>query len=104
MSLYRQLQARQVAENPIRVGVIGAGKFGTMFLAQALNLPGIHVIGIADLNVDRAKSNLALAHWPTERYSARSLDDANRSGATHIGDNALALIEHPTVDVIIEAI
>ena len=103
MSLYRQLQARQVAENPIRVGVIGAGKFGTMFLAQVLNLPGIHVIGIADLDVDRARSNLALAHWPTERFSARSLDDAHLSGATHIGDNALALIEHPTVDIIIEA-
>ena len=57
MSLYTQLQARQSSNNPIRVGVIGAGKFGSMFLSQAAIIPGIHVVGIADLNVEQARSN-----------------------------------------------
>ena len=35
MNLHAQLCARQDAGNPIRVGLIGAGKFGAMFLAQA---------------------------------------------------------------------
>ena len=34
MSLYQQLQQRAAAGRPIRVGLIGAGKFGSMYLAQ----------------------------------------------------------------------
>ena len=43
----------------IRVGVIGAGKFGSMFLSQALRTPGMQVMAVADLDVDRAKAALA---------------------------------------------
>src|SRR5262249_8002198 len=35
MNLYRLLARRGEEGRPIRVGLIGAGKFGTMFLAQA---------------------------------------------------------------------
>ena len=52
---------RQAAANdtPVRVGLIGAGKFGTMFLAQVLRIPGVHVIGVADLRVDVARLSSA---------------------------------------------
>lgn len=103
MSLYQQLQARQASQNPIRVGVIGAGKFGSMFLSQAAIIPGIHVVGIADLNVAQAKSNLANSHWPQEKYSAASLDDALKHGTTHVGDSVEALVAHPAIDIIVEA-
>jgi predicted homoserine dehydrogenase-like protein len=102
MSLYRQLQARQEDGRPIRVGVIGAGKFGTMFLAQAARLPGVHVVGIADLAVEQARSNLALAGWPPDRCAAGSLGAAARGGATHVGDDAGALIAHPALDIVLE--
>ncbi len=102
MSLYPQLLARQEQDRPLRVGVIGAGKFGTMFLAQALHLPGVHVVGIADLNVAQACSNLELAGWPAERFSATSLDDAMQSGASHVGESASALIAHPGIEIIVE--
>ncbi|MCG6901832.1 MAG: SAF domain-containing protein [Rhodobacter sp.] len=102
MSLYRQLQARKEAANPIRVGVIGAGKFGTMFLAQAARLPGIHVVGIADLNVAQARSNLTLAGWPQAAHAAGSFAAALQSGATFVADDAMALIAQPQVDIIIE--
>lgn len=103
MSLYRQLQTRQEARDPIRVGVIGAGKFGTMFLAQARRLPGIHVLGIADLDKPRAHANLELAGWPDEAHAAASLDAALQSGATHITDEAHRLIAHPALDIVVEA-
>ncbi len=102
MSLYRQLQARGEAGRPIRVGVVGAGKFGTMFLAQAVRLPGVHVVGIADLSPVRAKSNLALAGWPAGRHAAASLDEAVVQGTTHVGEDALALIAHPAVEIVVE--
>ena len=102
MSLYRQLQSRAEDNRPIRVGVVGAGKFGTMFLAQALRLPGIHVIGVADLDVARANSNLALAEWPEERFGATSFDAAHQAGTTYVTDDARKLISAPMIDIIVE--
>ena len=102
MGLFEQLQERHVEDNPVRVGVIGAGKFGTMFLAQVQRIPGVHVVGVADLRVDVAKSNMVYAGWPAEQMEASSLDAAHQSGETHVGQDAMALINHPGVDIIIE--
>jgi predicted homoserine dehydrogenase-like protein len=55
MNLHRKLLRRAEEKRPIRVGLIGAGKFGTMFLAQARLTPGIQILGVADLNVGRAR-------------------------------------------------
>lgn len=102
MNLFPQLQARSEAGQPIRVGMIGAGKFGTMFLAQALRLPGIHLVGVVDLRPAVARSNMALVGWPEERAAAPSLDAALASGATHVGDDWQALVAHPGIDIVIE--
>ncbi|MEM7255018.1 MAG: Gfo/Idh/MocA family oxidoreductase [Pseudomonadota bacterium] len=102
MSLIDQLNAREETGRQIRVGMIGAGKFGTMFLAQVLRIPGVHVVGVADLDVPRARSNMAYAGWPTDRLDAVSLDAAFQTGATHVGDDAMALIAHPSIEIIVE--
>ncbi len=102
MSLFRQLQQRAQDERPIRLGVIGAGKFGTMFLAQVLRLPGIHVVGVADLDVGRAKSNLKLAEWPEAQFSAATLDAAFQGGTTHVTEDATSLIDAPMIDIIVD--
>ncbi|NDP43819.1 MAG: flagellar biosynthesis protein FlgA, partial [Aromatoleum sp.] len=57
MNLHRMLQERAAERRPLKVGLIGAGKFGSMYLAQAKHTPGIHVTGIADLAPDRAKAS-----------------------------------------------
>ncbi|MFC7693480.1 hypothetical protein ACFQY5_32025 [Paeniroseomonas aquatica] len=59
MNLHRMLQRRAAEGRPVTVGVIGAGKFGSMFLAMAARTPGIQVAGIADLSVPRARRR-----WP----------------------------------------
>ncbi len=102
MSLYRQLQVRAAEGRPIRVGVIGAGKFGTMFLSQAARLPGVHVVGVADLAPDRARANMALAGWAEERMAARTLSAALASGATCLTDNAEALAAQDGIDIVVE--
>ncbi|MEO0327526.1 MAG: Gfo/Idh/MocA family oxidoreductase [Pseudomonadota bacterium] len=103
MSLYSQLQQREASYTPIRIGVIGAGKFGSMFLSQAIRIPGLHVVGIADLDVEQAKSNLANVHWQDARYLAASLDEAAAKGTTHVCDDYTKLVQHPAVNIIIEA-
>src|SRR5690348_13036605 len=102
MNLHRKLLERQAAGRPLRIGVIGAGKFGTMYLAQARKTPGVHLVGVADLSLARAKEALARTGWEAERVSARSLDDAAKTGGTHVGEDAAALIKHPAVEIIVE--
>ncbi|GAC1330620.1 MAG: Gfo/Idh/MocA family oxidoreductase [Bradyrhizobium sp.] len=103
MNLHRMLLERQAASKPVTVGLIGAGKFGTMFLSQARSTAGMQVVGVADLNTARARSQLALACWPAEPHAAKSIDDAIKGGGTVVTDNADSLITHPGVEVIIEA-
>ncbi|MEP0943906.1 MAG: Gfo/Idh/MocA family oxidoreductase [Rhizobiaceae bacterium] len=102
MNLYTNLLRRAEEENPIRVGLVGAGKFGTMFLSQVKRLKGIHLVGIADLSPQNARSNLAFVGWDEPQYTAQSLDDAAKNGATHVGDDWQALVSHPAVDIVIE--
>ncbi|MCH9672909.1 MAG: Gfo/Idh/MocA family oxidoreductase [Gammaproteobacteria bacterium] len=102
MNLYSMMQARAESGNPIRVGLIGAGKFGSMFLSQVRKLDGIHLIGVADLSVDNAKSNMEFVGWSAEQFSAPSLDRAAQTKATHVGEDWQALIAHPAVDIVIE--
>ena len=90
------------AGKPLRVGLIGAGKFGSMYLAQVPRVPGIHLVGIVDLSPANAQANLARVGWPKEKFSASSLDDAIKSGRTHVGDDWQALVAHPDIEIIIE--
>ncbi len=103
MNLHRLLREREAGGKPLRVGLIGAGKFGTMFLAQAHRTPGLHLMGIADLAPERARDNLRRVGWPAERIGGASLGDAVDRGTTWIGDDAHALIAHPALDVVIDA-
>lgn len=103
MMLIDQLQQRQADGNPVRVGLIGAGKFGSMYLSQARRTPGIHLLGIADLSPERARNALHRVGWSAEQYAAKSFDDAVRNQTTYIQEDAQALISNPQVDVIIDA-
>ncbi len=100
MNLHRLLSAR--AGKPVRVGVVGCGKFATMFLAQARRIPGLHIAGIADIAPGKAADQLARCAWDEAQYGARSLGEAIDTGATHLTDDAAALIAHPAVEVIAE--
>ena len=102
MNLHSKLQQRQADGKPIRIGLIGAGKFGSMYLAQIPRTPGVHLVGIADLSPAAAQANLARVGWLAERTQATSLDAAVKSGATHVGDDWRALVRHPAIDVIVE--
>ena len=102
MNLFNKLQQRAEAGQPIRIGMIGAGKFGTMFLAQARNVPGIHVVGIVELRPEIARSNLTFVGWPKEQFSATDLNDAVTHGTTFIGDDWPALIRHSNIQIVVE--
>src|SRR5438128_896863 len=87
MNLYAKLQERK--DNPLRIGLIGAGKFAAMYLAQVPKTPGIHLVGIADLAPANAKENLTRVGWKADAFSAASLDAALKQKSTHLGDDWL---------------
>lgn len=102
MSLHQQLLKRQADGKPIRVGLIGAGKFGSMYLSQIPRTPGVHLVGIADLSPAAARTNLARVGWDVARTEAVSLDAAIKNGDTHITEDWKALASHPAIDVVVE--
>ncbi|MGE4242974.1 NAD(P)H-dependent oxidoreductase [Ramlibacter sp.] len=102
MSLHAKLQQRAAEGRPVRVGLIGAGKFGSMYLAQIPRTPGVHLVGIADLSPANARANLQRVGWNPERTQAASLDAAVKQGTTHIGEDWQALVRHPAIDIVVE--
>jgi len=103
MNLHAKLQEREAQGRPLRIGVIGAGKFAAMYLAQAPRTPGVHIAGIADLAPALARANLERVGWKAERCAAPSLDAAMKERRTHVSEDWQALVAHPLIDIVIEA-
>jgi len=103
MNLHRLLQERASAGRPVRVVLVGAGKFGSMYLSQARRTPGIHILAVADLDPDRARAALARVGWEPQRFAAGSLDEAARAGSTFVTDDAARAIIHAATEVVIDA-
>ncbi|HEU4925213.1 MAG TPA: Gfo/Idh/MocA family oxidoreductase, partial [Burkholderiales bacterium] len=100
MNLYSKLKQLQ---KPLRIGLIGAGKFAAMYIAQVPKTPGVHLVAIADIAPDYARENLKRVGWTSERYGAASIDQAIKTGQSHLSDNWEALVAHPGIDIVIEA-
>ena len=103
MNLARMLAQREAEHQPVRVAVIGCGKFATMYLTQARITPGIHIVGVADLDLERARANLSSAGWPQSQSDAATVDAAINSGGTCLTEDAFALIKDERIDVVVEA-
>jgi predicted homoserine dehydrogenase-like protein len=102
MNLHAKLLQREADNRPIRIGLIGAGKFGSMYLAQIPRTPGVHLVGIADLSPDAARTNLARVGWNPDQIKATSLDQAVKEGSTCISDDWQSLVRHPAIDIVVE--
>jgi len=103
MNLHRLLSQRAADGKPLRVLLIGAGKFGSMFLAQARRTPGIHVVAIADLAPQRARESLARTGWKAEQFGARSIAEAAQKGTTCVTDDAPGAIASDAVEIVMDA-
>ncbi|MEW6667248.1 MAG: flagellar biosynthesis protein FlgA [Thermodesulfobacteriota bacterium] len=97
MSLNTLLLERSAKGRPVKVGVIGAGKFASMFLSQARLTPGIRVTGIAELIPEKAAQNCLNVGWPQGSTAfaekAGAINDLAARGITAITPDALELIQ-----------
>ena len=92
MNLARLAAEAQARGKPVRAGVIGAGKFGSMFLSQVPTIAGLEVAAIADLSPERARAACRGVDWSDDRIAATAFTDSG---------SELALRDD--VDVVIEA-
>ena len=92
MNLHRLLQQRAAAGKPVRVGLIGAGKFGSMFLNQVPTMAGLEVPVIADLDPERAMAACRKVGW-----------DARRVSRTLFVASGAELCAHPEIEIVVEA-
>ncbi len=103
MNLNQKLLERQAAGKPLRVLLVGAGKFGSMFLSQVLRTPGMALVGVADLSPPRAREALLNVGWPADRLAARSLAEARRDGTVFIDADTMAMIASDEVEIVVDA-
>jgi predicted homoserine dehydrogenase-like protein len=92
MNLHRLLHERTAAGRPVRVGLIGAGKFGSMFLNQVPTMTGVEIAVIADLDPERARNACRTVGW-----------DAARIARTRFVATGAETCADPAVEVIVEA-
>ena len=102
MNLFKKLCQRHEQNNPIRIALIGAGKFGSMYLSQIPNCKGVHITSIIDLDLNKISENLLKIGWPETQYQTTSIEKALKDGSTFISEDWEKIIFHPSIEIIIE--
>ncbi|PTQ83954.1 putative homoserine dehydrogenase-like protein [Trichococcus patagoniensis] len=92
MTLYSKLLDREKDQNPIKVGVIGAGQMGRGMIAQISTIPGMIVAGISDINLDTA-NKAADEYRKTDTYG----------NEVHTSTDFKDIIHDENVEVVVEA-
>jgi predicted homoserine dehydrogenase-like protein len=99
------LERRESDGRPIKVGVIGAGVYGSMFLSQLRFTPGMQLVGVAELDITKAKDRCIRAGWPEEALfagkSASVINDGVRNRKIALVEDSSQLIQ-AELDVIVE--
>ena len=92
MFLQNAISKRVDDKNPVKVALIGAGKFGSMFLSQVPTTSGLEVVAIADLEPENARKACKNVGWDEELISK-----------TKFVDSGIKAIELSEVEVVIES-
>ncbi|WP_449255875.1 NAD(P)H-dependent oxidoreductase [Bosea sp. (in: a-proteobacteria)] len=96
MNLMPKLAARREAGKPVRAALIGAGKFGSMFLSQVPHIAGLEVAVIADLDPERAKTACRNVGWEEARIArTRFVDDGAAAARADGVEVVLEATGHP---------
>src|ERR687893_3094948 len=100
MNLTALLRRRADAGRPVRAALIGAGKFGSMFLAQVPTIPGLEVTVVADLDTERARAACREVGWDEARIAkTRFVDDGRAACAAESVEVVIDATGSPTAGI-----
>jgi predicted dehydrogenase len=88
------LHAAQGQEKPVRIGVVGVGNRGTGLLRNILDLPGVEVPALCDIN----EANLSRAQGIVQKAGKKAAEGYSRG----IQDYR-RMVERPDLDAVINA-
>lgn len=92
MTIYQQLLERELSNNPIRVGVVGAGQMGFGMISQIATIPGMIVTGISDINLESA-----------QKAKVAFLESSTVKNDVLVTTNFKEVVNHPDVEVLVDA-
>ena len=99
MNLMPLLARRAEANRPVRAALIGAGKFGSMFLSQVPTIPGLEVAVIADLDPERARAACRTVGWDDARIAATHFVDDGRAACAAEVEVVIEATGHPAAGI-----
>ena len=104
--LYDRLEKLEEDDQPIQVGIIGAGTFGTQIIARICQMQGMRIAVVADLITERGSSALQTGGISKEAVTlcdtSAAINDAMRQRQFAVTDDPAAIIGS-AVDVVVEA-
>ena len=106
--MFSSLLAQRAEENkPIKVGIIGTGKFGGGLVAQLSQMQGMETYAIADINLNHAKHAYIASGVPEDEIQVvKNVEEINESiqkGKRAITEDGLLIAQSNLVDVVVEA-
>ena len=106
--MFSSLLSQRAAENkPIKVGIIGAGKFGGGLVAQLSRMQGMEACAVADINLHNARHAYRASGVPAEDirvvHNIEEMNEAIHSGKPAIAEDGLLVAGSDLVDVVVEA-
>ena len=106
--MFNSLLAQRATENkPIKVGIIGTGKFGGGLVAQLSRMQGIEACAIADINLEHARHAYTASGVPAESIrvvqNVEEMNEAIHRGKRAITEDGLLITRSDLVDVVVEA-
>jgi predicted homoserine dehydrogenase-like protein len=99
LNLMPLLARRVEANRPVRAALIGAGKFGSMFLSQVPTIPGLEVAVIADLDPERARAACRTVGWDDARIAATRFVDDGRAACAAEVEVVIEATGHPAAGI-----
>jgi predicted homoserine dehydrogenase-like protein len=106
IGLNEELERRQAAGNPVRIGLIGAGQMGTDVIAETSMMKGIQVVASADIDIQRAVAGYQIGQVGGEvvvAETAEQADDAVAAGKRVAARDYRVITDMRNIDVMLES-
>lgn len=106
IGLNAELQEREAAGRPVRVGLVGAGQMGTDVVATTQVMQGVRVVVTADIDIDRARDAYRIGQVEGEvvvAETAAQADAAVEAGKYVAVADYRVVTAMRTVDVMLES-
>jgi len=101
-----ELAEREKANNPVKIGLIGAGQMGVDVVAQVTRMKGMEVVAIADVDMERARTAYEIAGMKVQTEKADSAEQADELVAKNqyvYAPDYRVITDMKGVDVMLEA-